>query len=217
MALVGNLGRSVTLPPDNRLRDVLSVTEDDGDGGASVISATLQIGNDTQGSSATDATIRARAQIEWGTGGAQHSAEIDVRPGLILSVPASFLRISVANESAIAGSSYVAFASASYLPRGGPSFVTRTVRRDTALAATATLNLAVPTAFIYDVDVRRTPNNAAYTLRFLDAAPNILYEMAVGAGSDPGPIRLAPEVTTVRIVNDATQIDRARAVFGMAL
>src|SRR3990167_89670 len=216
--MIGNHGRSATLEPTNQLVSLLDLRSEavDGEEIAEIVTVTISALTDLPNSTATNTSILARALVEWGAGGVSPAATVDVRPGLLLSLPCSFLRVSAANEGSVSGSAYIVSASAGYYPRGGPSRITRTIRRDTSLGASSSLDITVP-AFAEDVDVRRTPNGADYTLRFLDGGSSIRYEVAVGAGSEPGIIRLAPDIVTVRIVNGTTAIDSARAIFGLAL
>lgn len=206
-----NAGRSIDLD-DNSLKPLLDLVGDDKLAGVITVSMWAEVINP----SGASFDLRIRAQVQWGVAGASHTAMIDVRRGTLFSVPASSLRIAAANQGSTTAVRVGALAG--YAPRGGPSHVTRTLYDDDGVAANGTEDFSVPD-FAYDVDVRRNPASAPYTLRFLGGAAggNLVYEVAVGANSDPGPIRLSNDIWTVRIANGATAITTSRAVFGLAL
>lgn len=214
----GNSGRSLNLPPDNVLRSILDIR-----GASDELSAMMTLIIDAEidpaSSTATANDVLVRAQLIWGVGGVSHTAVIDVGRGTLVSVPASFLRVSVANEGSVSGSSYVVGASVSYFPRGGPSRVTRTLRRATAIAAGGSVDFDVPT-YATDVTIYRTPTSSAYQLRMLASTTSvaIIGAVDVAANADaPIHLPLPNECRVVRYLDGGAGTTQMRAVFGLAL
>ena len=213
----GNSGRSLNLPPDDILRAILDIRGGD-DELAAMMTLVIDAEIDPSSSTATSQDVLVRARLEWGTGGVSHVAVVDVGRGTILSLPTSFLRVAVANEGGVSGSSYVVGASAGYLPRAGPSRGTRTIRRATAVAAGESISFAVPT-FATDVTIYRTLTTSAYQLRFSASSTSlaIIGSVDVAANADaPAHLPLPNECRIVSYVDVGSGTAQFRAVFGLA-
>lgn len=205
-----SVGLSQTLAADDGLVTFIDQIGDDELGAVVTVSFMVE----RPDSFASGDVLRVRAEIKWGSGGRQQAAVIDVRNGTMVSVPASFLRVSLANEGTQI--TPVVGAQVAYLPRGGSGNAVRTRYRDTNLASGSTADFAVP-AFARLVTVFRTPENAAMTLRFLDSNNVLDYEVRVSASTDSFRIPLANDVQTVRVLADGTAIPRLRLVFDLDL
>ena len=196
------------LPADDHLETILDVRGDD------EVSSMITVAIDARPESdESSGTTRVRAVIKWGVSGHQHEAEIDVCMGTIVSVNASSLRVSVANEGTEVA--MISGSTCAYMPRGGGSQVHRT-RYVGAINGAATATVEVP-AWATSFAVMRAPAAAPFTVRVLDGTGAAIYEVAVLANVDVFDIPLSNDAFDVLIVNGAVGITDARVVFNLAL
>lgn len=200
------------IPADQRHR-LVAVTGDTDLGG--VISATIAA-QPTLPFAAGD-VYRAMAWVTWGSGGAFYTAEVDIRDGTIISLPASSLQIDVLNEGTFATTQLEFNAAVTYLPKGGAGPVRRTRYQDAQIAGAAAWAAVVVPAFATHVSVVRTPQNAPYVLDFNDSNGVLCYQVNVIAGADAFRIPLSNDIRTVDLNNGAVAIPRARMIFDLVL
>lgn len=202
-------GAIPALPADDTLQTVVQLSGDDELAGVVTVAYALD-----EITFASGDVLRVRSRVSWGSGGRQHYADIDVRRGTMVSVPASFLRVDVANEGTQV--TPTVGVQVGYLPRGGGGSPTRTLYRDTTLSNGSTADFTVPNFARY-VSVVRTPQTAAMTLRFLDSNSVLCCEVRVAASADVFRIPVANDIETVRVLADGTDIPRLRLVFDLDL
>jgi hypothetical protein len=109
---------------------------------------------------------RSFLELRWGSGGAQHVAEVDVRFGGCVTLHGSFIEV-VAVGADIGAGSVGGIISATVAPggaAGGQNELTRTVRVGLVLAA-ATVESAVPPRAVRVLPVFE-PNQLVHTLSF---------------------------------------------------
>ena len=158
------------------------------------------------------------AKIEWGSGGFQSQAEVDILRGVVLNLNCSWLRVTAGLEGQIGDVvKFGAFASYGY--RGSTRPPQRTAFRDVdgnilgiIPPATSSGRIRVPDFANSVMLVAATPlgatDNTAYSLRFLEDAGGTLYEswFVSPTGSNAGyksgiPIPLSSYCTSIRIIN----------------
>lgn len=159
------------------------------------------------------------AKVEWGSGGFQSQAEVDILRGAVLNLNCSWLRVTAALEGQI-GDVVKFGAFAAYGNRAaGANPNQRTIHRDiggvslpTLAPATASGQIRIPD-FANKVQLAAgTPigaaDNTSYSLRFTDGAGGVFHEawFIRGAASNSGyksgiPVPWASPATHVQIIN----------------
>lgn len=202
---------SVGLPADDTLRPLIDLVGDDEL--ASMMTITFDVIPPPADTFTGGDVRRLRARIQWGTGGAQHEADVDVRKGTMVTVPASFLRVAVANEGTQLASVRVR-ASVGYFPKGNGLSPTRT-RYIGAISGGSTADHVIP-AFARNVTLLRTLGTSGYLLTFLDTNSVVIGTVIVAGSADQFRIPVPNDAHTTRIGASA-DITLARAIYELDL
>jgi len=205
-----NAGRSETLSPDDVLRAIINASGPDED--SSVITVTFS--SRPTAALTTGQTFRVRGVIQWGSGGFQHEAEIDLAHGSIISVAASWIRCSAANEGT--GASVIVGATIGYMPRAGGHQARRT-RYQPSLDADNMYAYVVP-SFATTFTFMRGESWVPFAIQLLEneVDDNILGEYVIAAGEQaPQGIPLPNNCRRVRIIpNPVSTIEGASGFDG---
>lgn len=153
--------------------------------------------------------------VQWGTGGARHSVEVDLGPrGASIVVHGSAVEVSVGWT----GSGMLrAAVSAGYAESRPPSAPARTVQAAAIAGAGGTAALLIP-AMAAVVRMQRTPNASAYTWAFRRQNATVISDGAVAAGVGEETVRVPPDAADLFITNGgAGAITQFRAIFEVLL
>ena len=179
------------------------------------------------------------AKIEWGSGGFQAQAEIDILRGAVLNLNCSWLRVTASLEGQI-GDVVKFGAFAAYGNRAsGANPNQRTIQKDITGAFLTTLTPLTASGQVKIPDFANTVqlacktatgavDNSSYSLRFTDGTGGVFHEawFIRGAASNSGfksgiPIPWSSQVTHVQIVNReaalAQNLVAPKLIFGLAI
>lgn len=179
------------------------------------------------------------AKIEWGSGGFQSQAEVDLLRGIVLNINCSWLRVTAALEGQV-GDVVKFGAFAAYGNRAAGAYNNqRTISRDVdgnSLAnlapATAGPQIRIPNFANVVQLAAATPigatDNSSYSLRFTDGAGGVFHEawFIRGAASNSGykssiPIPWASAVTHMQIINreagGGQSLVTPKLIFGLSI
>lgn len=166
------------------------------------------------------------AVVEWGTGGYQTTAEVDVGQGVTFSLPASFLRVVVRLDLGLVihppGFKLLVpvggFVSRN--PMGGAIKPRRTRYFKGALAPGAAAEIDIP-PFSQSMRIERGPAQNALTVNVLGplGGSTPIYSLIVPAGVSIADIPLSNDALQVSVTNDdpVAALAAIRWIFGLAL
>ena len=165
------------------------------------------------------------ATISFGSAGARSSVVVDVIKSFTLCVPGSFVQVDVSNESASHDFSVQASVTRMTLSTSIPPQRTLTLADALTVGGAPLGPPAVPgNAGVWNVPkyaksckIYRAPYTAPFTIRVIDEALVVRYEVIVAASTDCPTIPIANGIAGVAIIVGADQINEGRIIFELAI
>lgn len=210
---LGNLGRSETfaLTAANILngRTILNLGGPDEEARDLSIWVSAELLNPAPANFINDALAR----LQWGSGGVQETADVDLGLGTVIQLTCSSLRVSAL---ASGSGNLKANASVGYGQSGHVSPAQRTLKSAAAPAIAALEDFTMP-RFACDLVVMRTPSTADFVIQFRRFDGTALGDIAIAPGDRMEAVRIPGGTQVVRITNGGVAMTALSLIFGLWL
>lgn len=169
------------------------------------------------------------AILEFGSGGYQSQAEVDVGQGIVLNVPANFLRVFVRLDLGIVTSlpglkhkaNVGGWATKGPISAARPPTRTRYLDPAVPIPPVGGIRTFIVPPFARDLRVERFPQSNPLRLEFVNslAAGSQAYSVLVPGNVETDRIPISDDVFMVRVINDdaAANLTQCRLIFELAL